>query len=223
MNRIALEKGVNGGYYQSQYTAPGDVKFKDLNGDGYVNMDDNTDREELGNGFPKLTYGLNLGLSYKRWEFSMNMYGAYGQKLLSYAYKNLTTMRAGTEGYQNILKEYAENSWTPDNPNAKYHRLTRVDDNRNTRVSDLYLFNGDYLKIRSLQVGYALPINFVKSLNLDNVRLSVAAEDLYTFTKYPAHFDPEYTQGFGGVLTNGIDEGRYPLPRTFTFALTIGF
>ncbi|GHT08049.1 SusC/RagA family TonB-linked outer membrane protein [Bacteroidia bacterium] len=224
LNKQAAEKGVNGGYYQARNTAPGDVKFKDLNGDGYVNMNDNTDREELGNGFPKMTFGLNLGITYKKWDASVNMYGSFGQKLLSYAYKELTTMRNADNGYHNILKEYANNSWTPENPNAKYHRLTRTDDNHNTRVSDLYLYNGDYLKIRSIQIGYAFPSNFVKKLQLDNLRLSAAVEDLYTFTKYPGGLDPEFTQaGTNGVQTNGIDQGRYPLPRTFTFALTVGF
>jgi TonB-linked SusC/RagA family outer membrane protein len=223
LNAQAAAKGVNGGYYQSMYTKPGDVKFKDLDGDGYVNMDDNSDREVLGNGFPTLTYGLNIQLNYKRWDATINTYGALGQKLLSYAYKNLTTMRSGTEGYQNIFREYYENSWTADNPTAKYPRLSRADDNRNTRVSDLYLFDGDYFKIRNVQIGYTFSSESIKRLSLDNVRLSLGVQDLYTFTKYPGGLDPEITQGFSGVTTNGIDEGRYPLPRTFTFALTVGF
>jgi hypothetical protein len=224
LNAIAKEKGVNGGYYQAAGTRQGDVKFKDWNNNGYIEDDD---RVPLGHGFPTLNYGLNLSVSYKNWDASLYLYGVGGQTILSYAYKNLTTMRAGTEGYQNILREYAENAWTPENKSTELYRLTRNDDNHNTRVSDLYLKNGDFLKIRNLQIGYTLPKSLIRPLLIDNLRLFVSGEDLFTFSGYVDNLDPELPIGnnspYNSVLTTGIDQGHYPLPRTFTFGLNVGF
>jgi TonB-linked SusC/RagA family outer membrane protein len=229
LNAIAAQKGVNGGWYQAQYTAPGDYKFKDLDGDGFISTD--RDREYLGHGFPTLNYGLNLAVNYKSWDASVYLYGVAGQTILSYAYKNLTTMRSGTEGYTNILKEYAENAWTPENHSTTDQRLTRNDDNHNTQVSDVYLMNGDFLKIRNLQIGYTLPKSLLRSVLIDNARVFASAEDIFTFTSYPGNLDPELPIGnnsdFNGytdsVLNTGVDRGHYPLPRAFTFGLTLGF
>ena len=228
LNAVAKEKGLNGGYYQMAGTSPGDFKFKDLDGNGVI---DDLDRDYLGHGFPTLNYGLNLTASYKGWDATLYIYGLAGQDILSYAYKNLTTMRPGTEGYQNILREYAQNAWTSENRSTKYQRLTRQDDNHNTRVSDYYLMNGDFLKIRNIQIGYSLPKNVLKTLMIDNLRVFVSAEDLFTFTSYPAKLDPELPIGnntyenntLQSVLTTGVDQGHYPLPRSFTLGLTVGF
>ena len=228
LNAVAREKGLNGGYYQMAGTSPGDFKFKDLDGNGVV---DDLDRDYLGHGFPTLNYGLNLSVNYKNWDASLYLYGLSGQDIMSYGYKNLTTMRSGTEGYQNILKEYAENAWTPENRSTKYHRLTRQDDNHNTRVSDYFLMNGDFLKVRNIQLGYSFSKNILKKLQIDNLRLFASVEDIYTFTSYPANLDPElpignntYQNGnLQSVLTTGVDQGHYPLPVTFTFGLSVGF
>jgi TonB-linked SusC/RagA family outer membrane protein len=228
LNAIATEKEVNGGYYQQQRTAIGDFKFKDTDGNGYI---DNNDREYLGHGFPTLNYGLNLSVNYKNWDASIYLYGVLGQSVLSYAYKNLTTMRSGTEGYTNVLREYAENAWTLENKSTKYQRLTRNDDNHNTQVSDYYLLNADFLKIRNLQIGYTIPKNLLRSVLVDNMRVFVSAEDIFTFTGYVANLDPELPIGnnsqFNGandsVLRTGVDRGHYPLPKAFTFGLTLGF
>jgi TonB-linked SusC/RagA family outer membrane protein len=221
LNAAALATGL-GTHYQMQGTAPGDFKFKDLDGNGIIN---DLDREYLGHGFPTFNFGLNLSVSYKNWDASLYLYGLLGQKILSYAYKNLTTMRAGTEGYQNILKEYADNAWTSTNKSTKYQRLTRADDNQNTRVSDYYLMNGNFMKIRNFQLGYSLPKNLLKKIKIDNLRVYVSMEDLFTFTSYPAGLDPEIPIGnnsiFNSVLTTGIDQGHYPLPFTLTFGLSL--
>jgi TonB-linked SusC/RagA family outer membrane protein len=209
--------------YQEAGTAPGDFKFKDLDGNGVV---DDYDREYLGHGFPTFNFGLNLAVNYKNWDASLYLYGLLGQDILSYGYKNLTTMRGGTEGFQNILTEYADNAWTPQNGSTKYHRLTRADDNQNTRVSDYYLMNGNFLKIRNFQIGYSLPKDLLRKIKVDNLRVYIGMEDLFTFTSYPAGLDPELpignNAGFGSsVLTTGIDSGHYPLPFTITFGLSL--
>jgi hypothetical protein len=218
----AATKGEHGGFYQEAGTRPGDYRFKDLNGDGYIN---DLDREIIGDGFPDLNYGLNIGVSYKNWDLNLYMYGVGGQKILSYAYMNLSSMFTGTEGYRNILREAANNAWTAEKPNNQYPRLTRQDLNMNTYVSDAYLKNGDFLKMQNFQVGYTFPKGLIKPLQLDNVRVFASVENLFTFTGYVANLDPELSTSTTTmpILRNGVDEGRYPLPRTYTFGLTVGF
>ncbi|MDR3350952.1 MAG: TonB-dependent receptor [Prevotellaceae bacterium] len=222
LNAAALATGLKN-TYQEAGTSPGDFKFKDLDGNGVIN---DLDREYLGNGFPTFNFGLNFAVNYKNWDASVYLYGLLGQDILAYGYKNLTTMRAGTEGYQNILKEYADNAWTSQNHSTKYQRLTRSDDNQNTRVSDYYLMNGNFLKIRNLQIGYSLPKDLLRKIKIDNLRVYLSMEDLFTFTNYPANLDPELPIGnnsspFNSVLTTGIDQGHYPLPFTISFGVSI--
>ncbi|MDR3219284.1 MAG: TonB-dependent receptor [Dysgonamonadaceae bacterium] len=223
LNKQALAAGFN--FYQTQYTAPGDVKFVDLDGNGTI---DDLDRDYLGHGFPTFTYGFNFSVNYKKWDASFNLHGVLGQDIMSYAYKNLTTMRSGTEGYNNILTEFYDNAWRENAKSNTYWRLTRADDNQNTRISDLFIKNGNYLKLRNIQIGYTLPRDLVKKISVDNVRVFISADELLTISSYVKGLDPEIKTDvtFNGVTnatTNGIDQGRYPLPRTFTFGLTAGF
>lgn len=205
----------HGGYYQSASTQPGDFKYKDLNGDGWI---DDKDREILGNGYPKLNFGLNVNIGYKNWDFGLFAYGVLGQKILSYAYKNLTSMYIADGGYRNVLRKYAENAWTPENKSNKYPRLTKQDANHNGQVSDAFLKNGDFLKIQNFQIGYTFPKKAIHGLKLENLRLFASVENLLTITKYDAG-DPEI--GTNKVLQAGFDGGRYPFPRIFAFGLTL--
>jgi hypothetical protein len=222
-NAAAAQKGAPDNTYQGQAVKPGDYKFKDLNGDGYVSS---LDREILGNGFPKLNYGLNVGLSYKNWDANVFMYGIAGQQILSYSYKNLTSM-AGL-GYRNILASAYANAWTPDN-NSDFPRLTNKDLNQNRRVSDAYLQNGDFLRVQNIQIGYTFPKKTIQPLKMENVRLSASIENPFTFTKYKGG-DPEIGGNLrvdgdsdNGILRTGLDAGRYPFPTTFTLGISIGF
>jgi TonB-linked SusC/RagA family outer membrane protein len=213
--------GVNSGYYQTASTRPGDYKYRDLNGDNYI---DDKDREIIGHGFPKLNYGLNAGLSYKNWDLNLYFYGVAGQKILSYAYKNLTTMMIADTGYRNILKDAAGRAWTPEN-HSNYPRLTKTDANHNVQVSDAYLQNGDFLRLQNLQIGYTFPVERLRPLRLEGLRLYASIENIYTFTGYGAG-DPEIGGNLtdnNGVLQTGFDAGRYPFPRSFAFGLSIGF
>ncbi|MDN5291923.1 MAG: TonB-dependent starch-binding outer membrane protein SusC, partial [Anaerophaga sp.] len=207
----------NNGYYQSASTQPGDFKYKDLNNDGWI---DDQDREVLGNGYPKINFGFNAILEYKNFDFNLFAHGVLGQKILSYAYKNLTSMYIADGGYRNVLREYAENAWTPENRSNKFPRLTKQDANHNGQVSDAFVKNGDFLKIQNLQVGYTFKNETIKPLNIENLRLFMSVQNLYTFTSYEAG-DPEI--GTSKVLQTGFDGGRYPFPRTFLFGITLGF
>jgi hypothetical protein len=213
--------GVNGGAYQTASTKPGDYKYRDLDGNGYINDED---REIIGHGFPLLNYGLNAGVTYKNWDLNLYLYGIAGQKILSYSYKNLTTMMITTIGYRNILKDAADKAWTPEN-HSNYPRLTKADPNHNVRVSDAYLLNGDFLRIQNLQIGYTFSKEMIRPLRLESVRLFASIENLFTITGYKAG-DPEIGGNLtsnNGVLQTGLDAGRYPFPRTYAFGLAIGF
>ncbi|GHU75985.1 SusC/RagA family TonB-linked outer membrane protein [Bacteroidia bacterium] len=224
----ALNAKSPDGIYQYAATRPGDYMYKDLNGDNKITDED---REVFGDGFPTLNYGLNVGINYKNWDLNLYMYGVGGQEVMSFAYKRLSTMRNGTEGYSNILKEAAANAWTPENPSNKYSRLTRADDNHNGQVSDAYLKKADFLKIQNLQIGYNLPASTVKKLLVDNVRVYASCENILTITNYVAGLDPEITainpndrgNRNGNVLWTGFDTGHYPLPRAFSLGISIGF
>jgi len=213
LNRMAVEKGIESGLYQD--AVPGDFRYKDLNGDGTI---DDLDREIIGNGYPKLTYGLNFTLGYKNWDLNLNMYGVCGQDILSYSYRNLTNIGGADSGYFSILRDYAQNAWN--GSGNKYPRLTREDPNHNSRVSDAYILNGDYFKLQNIQIGYTFPSEWVKPLNMEGLRVFASVENVFTISNYPAG-DPEI--GESNVLQTGFDRGRYPFPRTYTMGLRIGF
>jgi TonB-linked SusC/RagA family outer membrane protein len=220
MNAQAAQKGAPDNTYQGQAAKPGDFIYKDLNNDGYVTE---ADREILGNGFPTLNYGLNASVSYKNWDFNLFIYGIAGQQILSYSYKNLTSM-AGL-GYRNILKSAAENAWTPENQSNSNSRLTNKDLNQNGRVSDAWLQNGDFLRFQNIQIGYTFSKKLIHPLKMESARLSASIENLATVTGYKGG-DPEIggnLSSTNGVLQTGLDAGRYPFPRTFSIGISIGF
>ncbi len=216
LNAKAVEIYGEGSYYDRLTTGPGDFLFKDLNGDGHITTDDKT---YLGDGFPDLTYGLNLTASYKQWDASVYMYGVFGQKILSWSKNYMTSVRNENEGYFNLLSDYAKNSWSTSNPNASYPRLTRDDMSSNYRVSDYYVEDANYLKISNLQIGYTFNINKLKNY-ISKARIYASVQNLLTISPYNKFGDPEVN---GGVTTMGYDGGRYPFPRTFMFGIQLGF
>ena len=209
---------VNSHAFQSTETSPGDIRFKDLNNDGKINEDDRT---VIGNGFPTLSYGLNLTASYKNFDFSMNMYGVAGMDIYSYSAARLTSMYGPDGGYQNVLAEYVKNAWTLENPNGKYPRITKGDHNKNHRASDAFIKKGDYLKISNIQVGYTFPKNLIKHAKMENARVFVSADNILTLSSYNKWGDPEV--GSNRVLLTGFDGGRYPFPLSISFGASVQF
>ena len=214
----AATNGKNSGFYQNSTTQAGDFKFKDLDGNGFI---DENDMDVLGNGFPTLNYSLNLSATYKNWDFSMYTYGVLGQKIFSYSAMRLSNMFTADDPTPNILKEAAEQAWSPTNTNGTLPRLSLLDANYNMRASDAWVKNGDFLKISNVQVGYTLPKSLVNKMLLQSVRVYLAASNLFTFSSYNKYGDPECGQG--SVLVTGLDTGRYPSPRTFSFGLNVQF
>ncbi len=202
---------------QDHPLAVGDVKFKDLDNNGVI---DSKDRKILGNGLPKLNYGINFGATYKDWDFNLYMYGVLGQDILSYSAMKLSSMtQLDDQTVPNILKDAYSAAFR--DGSGSLPRLTILDPNRNTRVSDLWVKNGDFLRISNIQVGYNLPRMFCNKLSVEKARVYVGVNNLLTISGYNKYGDPEC--GSGSVLYSGLDTGRYPLPRTFMAGLNITF
>ena len=197
--------------------AVGDVKFKDINGDGRI---DTNDRQILGNGFPALNFGLNLGATYKDWDFNLYMYGVLGQDILSYSAMKMSSMRQlDDQCTPNILKEAYDAAFR--NGSGSLPRLSIIDSNRNYRVSDMWVKNGNFLRIANLQVGYTLPKQISNMLSIQKARVYVGVSNLLTISPYNKYGDPEC--GSGSVLYTGLDTGRYPQPRTFMGGINVTF
>jgi hypothetical protein len=190
---------------------PGDLIFRDVNGDGRISDED---RVYMGNAMPDFTYGLNISLEYKNFDLTLFGQGVGGVMLFN-GYKH-TTYNAGLQGY-NLDRRVLE-AWTPENPGATIPVLSTQDPNGNFgQPSDWYLEKGDYFRIRNLSVGYTLPDYMADRIrNGMGLRVYLSAENLATFTQYSG-IDPEV--GSGAV----IDNGTFPIPRTFTVGLNLNF
>jgi len=200
----------------------GDMKFKDISGpdgkpDGVI---DNFDRKIIGNGFPTLNYGLTLGATYKDWDFNLYMYGVFGQDILSYSAMKLSSMtQLDDQTVPNILKEAYNSAFR--NGKGTLPRLTIGDYNRNSRVSDLWVKNGDFLRIANIQVGYSLPRAICQMVSVEKARVYVGVNNLLTISGYNKYGDPEV--GSGSVIYQGLDTGRYPQPRTWMAGINVTF
>ncbi len=218
-NAAAIAAGHTGGYNNASTTVPGDFKYKDLNGDGFLSEEDMT---ILGNGFPKLNYGLTLKSSYKNWDFLIYSYGVLGQDIYSYSAMTLSNMFASDNGTTpNVLQEVANSAWTEENHSTTTPRLSILDLNYNMRGSDAWVKKGDFLKIGTLQIGYTLSKELLSPLRIESARIYTSVQNLATFSSYNKYGDPE--TGQGSVLYTGLDTGRYPYPRTYSIGLNIQF
>ena len=186
----------------------GDLIFVDQNGDGVLNDDDLT---TIGNPFPDFYGGLNLNMSYKNFDFSMQWYGTFGNDVFNI---NTEYIRAGTQNL-NVLAGLENLVWSPTNTGAQYPRLTELDRNGNYQnPSDIFIEDGSYLRLRNIQLGY----NF-KLKGVNKFRLYIAGQNLLTFTKYSG-FDPEVTSG--GIINGlGVDASSNPVAKTFLLGLNL--
>lgn len=205
---------------QGQNAQIGDFLFVDTDKNG--TLDDN-DRVILGNGLPKFNFGLNLSATYKDWDFSLYTYGVLGMDILSYSKMRLSIMNPADDSWTPaLLKDSYQNMYNAEtNPNGTLPRLTRLDNNKNSRISDAWVENGNFLKISNIQVGYNVPKKFLSSFGLTAVRAYVAVQNLCTISPYTKYGDPEVGQG--SVIYSGLDTGRYATPRTYMCGLNITF
>ena len=191
-------------------TEPGDLKIVDIDHNGTI---DDRDKMDLGNGIPKFNFGFNLGFNYRQLDFSATLSGAAGFKVANGGYRNW-----GNSSKANYTATFL-GRWHGEGTSNTLPRLTN-DDRNWTNFSDIYLQDGDYLRIANITVGY----DFAKLINLKAVsqaRLYFQVQNLYTFTSYDG-MDPEV--GFGEMAwMSGVDTGSYPHARTFIVGVNVKF
>lgn len=191
---------------------PGDIRFKDLNHDGIL---DENDKTWIGNPYPDLMVGLNLGMSYKNLDFTANFYGTVGNDI----FNKTKGMYSGVSG-QNVWAGTLQEAWHGEGTSTDIPRLSYNDLNQNySRVSSFFVEDGSYLRCKLLQVGYTLPKKLLRDTEL---RLSFSAQNPFTITGYSG-MDPERPQMSNSVIESGIDGIAYPNPRTFLFGIDLKF
>jgi hypothetical protein len=199
-------------------TAPGDLKFKDLNKDGVIDVND---REFLGSFLPKFTYALNLGGNYKNFDLSVFFQGVQGNKIFNAA-------RVITEGMVRFFNAGTQvlNAWTPTNTGTNIPRAISSDPNQNARPSTRFIEDGSFLRLRNIMLGYNVPSASLQTLTrgvVSNFRIYVSAQNILTFTKYTG-YDPEVgNRTPNSSLTNGIDFFVYPQPKAYQVGIQVNF
>jgi hypothetical protein len=198
------------GFIKDGYTEDGITKYKDLNGDGVV---DDMDRDFIGNPHPDFQFGWNNHFSWKGFDLSIFLEGAYGFDIF-----NATREWVATSFYKggNQIVEVYEDHWTPENTDAKYPKITAK---QSFRQSDAWIEDGSYIKIRSITFGYDLPsdlINWGRS-----ARVYVSMQNWFTFTDY-SWYDPEVSTYNSGDLRLGVDKGTYPKAKTISIGFNLG-
>ena len=186
---------------------PGDVRFVDVDGNGIIDANNRTD---IGKGMPDWTFGFNLGVSWKNFDLNMMWQGTAGNDIYD------ATRR--TDIATSNLPSWMLNRWTGEGTSNRIPRFVQGD-NVNWQSSDLYVYDGSYLRLKNIQLGYTLPAALTQKVFISSLRFYVAAENLFTFTKYHG-FDPEISSG-GTSL--GIDYGVYPQARVWTIGASLSF
>lgn len=205
-DEINAYTNAEGGLIQPN-AVPGDVRFVDVDGNGVITEDDRTD---IGKGMPDWTFGFNFNASWKNFDFSMMWQGTAGNDIFD------ATRR--TDISASNLPSWMLERWTGEGTSNRIPHFV-LGDNVNWQSSDLYVYNGSYLRLKNIQLGYTLPQSITSKAFISSLRVYVAAENLLTFTQYHG-FDPEISSG-GTSL--GIDYGVYPQARVFTVGLNLNF
>lgn len=192
--------------FQGNNIRPGDVKYRDINGDGIIN---DLDRKHVGSSIPKITFGFNFEMNYKNIDFSLFFAGAAGQKI----YSQINTDIEGFYRPFNVTKRYINERWTGEGTSNTQPLASWTDKANNTKPSTRFLEDGDFLRLKNIQIGYTLKKKIIEKLSLSKMRFFISASNILTFTKYTG-LDPEFTTNDNsrseGDLAAGIDFGTYP-------------
>ncbi|GAB3498495.1 TonB-dependent receptor [Spirosoma knui] len=208
--------------FQGNNIRPGDVRFKDINGDGLINQ---LDRSHVGSPIPTLTYGLTANLQWKSFDLSAFFQGVSGNKI----YYQVATDIEGFYRAFNVTKRVVDGRWRGEGTSNTQPRVSWSGSANNKQPSTRFLEDGAYTRLKNLQIGYTLPSALTKKLGSTGIRVYVSGQNLLTFTKYPG-LDPEQqssdnlnNEQFRGDVAVGIDWGTYPSARQYTFGVNIGF
>ncbi|RYZ94591.1 MAG: SusC/RagA family TonB-linked outer membrane protein, partial [Sphingobacteriaceae bacterium] len=186
---------------------PGDIRFVDINGDGVITAADQT---KIGDPYPSFTMGWNLSLSFKNFDFTAFTYASIGNDI----YRAYERNQNFTNKDRSVLGRWTGPGTTND---AKTPRYSFTDANSNIRVSDRYVEDGTFVKVKNLQLGYTFPASLIKVFK--GLRIYGQVRNAFVFTKYTG-FDPEIQNG-AGLLETGVDRGTYPQPRVYSLGLDI--
>ena len=189
----------------------GRIRWKDLNGDGMITE---ADQDWIYDPTPDFTWGLNVYLQYKDFDFTMFWQGVQGVDVDCRGFKSQTDFWANSNINVPYLNKGVRtlDAWSPANPGSNIPALTTADNNNEGRVSSYYIENGSYAKLRTVQLGYNLPKSFTEKIHLDRLRLYLSAQNLITIKSGKfSGADPE-NPGF-----------NYPIPLNLTFGLNVGF
>ena len=201
-------------YVSESNTQPGMPKYKDLNGDGII---DTNDRTMIGRGLPIHTGGFTNNFEYKGFDLSVFFQWSYGNDVLN---ANRLFFDSGFQKKRE-LNQYASyiNRWTPENPNSDIPAATNS--SSNLVISSRVVEDASFLRLKTVTLGYTVPKTFLKKYKIDNARLYVAAQNLWTITGYSG-YDPEVSIRSGG-LTPGLDFSSYPRALSVSFGINLGF
>jgi TonB-linked SusC/RagA family outer membrane protein len=203
----------------------GDVKFKDINGDGVV---DSKDQTIIGDPNPRFTFGLNNSISYGGFDLSVFLQGVYGVDIFNY-------QRVRNEGMMSIFdnqsvtvanrariaQDEAGNDYII-NPETDMPRFAQLNTNANNRMSDRWIEDGSYLRVQNVTLSYTLPRSLTRRASVERLRVYANATNLYTFTNYTG-YDPEIGAFEQNAMMQNIDMGRFPAPRIITFGVNLDF
>ena len=222
----------------------GDLKYKDLSGpdgkpDGVINEYDKTN---IGSPMPDFTFGWTNTFRYKNFDLSVFINGSYGNKVFNYLSMKLTHMNSAWINQLNTIADRAQlvpvdankvyangGKWYDDvtnvtvaNSATSIPRASIQDPNDNDRVSDRYVEDGSYIRLKNITLGYTFPKNMIKKVGLENLRVYANIQNLLTLTKYDG-YDPEIGVSTASANVYGLDNGRYPSPTVYSFGLNVSF
>lgn len=191
-------------------TKPGDRAYKDLNGDNKI---DANDRQVIGNGLPRYTYGFNVRAEYANFDLSVFFHGQAGVQIANQSRYWLYHMRFDhiQPGLTNVTTDLF-NSWNGEGSTNELPRNSYLASPNNRLFSTFNIENGAFMRLRNVQLGYTLPAGLAKRVGMSSARVYVSAQNLLTFTKYTG-YDPEVGSINQNVLQTGVDFGRYPVSR----------
>lgn len=191
---------------------PGDVKFQDINNDGILNEDD---KEMIGSPHPDWTFGFNSTFNYKGFDLNLSLQGVAGNEIYFGAYRDDVNQN-------NKPLFFYEDAWTPENNSQEFPRYTVNDNNNNFAHSSLFIYNGSYLRMQNIELGYSFQQPVLSKIKISKLRVFVSAKNLFVISKYPSG-DPEIGNSNGGndKTSIGVDRAMYPRPRVFSFGLNI--
>lgn len=200
--------------------SPGDIRYKDKNGDGVI---DDEDRYVLGNAFPRYTFGLTYNLKWKNFDFSALIQGVGKRKM----FLRGELVEPFHANYSYTMYDHQFDFWTPTNPNAEYPRLSAPGSASNTnnygRSSDLYIFDASYIRLKNIQIGYTLPQTFTKRAGIQKARFFINAQNLLTLS-HQDFINPESTEFNNNMSSDSANSGRsYPTPKYYGVGVDINF